>query len=265
MENYGKPGVSPKNAPVGASEAGTSSGVPLPGKPRARKLRDESHTSIRCIGPKWVMFLVAFWATKMIEQLNSLEFYVHLSRTSLFYLLEGAGFIRCIFVLGVSELGDIHKIAVYSKRDNVDLLYDLCPILSGVRHRDGLCCFSMPTLFWDALHIRDPCTPLFYSIVLSCIILYWIYWVYFECLTTAFKRFSHWDGWLRLCFIFLSFFDCIGLRWLKGKSSWIILLFRHQAQIKSFVVCVHFGTLLGSVSYLTNIDLVQKARHVYSS
>ena len=60
-----------------------------------------------------------FLSPKMIEQLNSLEFYVHLSRTSLFYLLEGAGFIRCIFVLGVSELGDIHKIAVYSKRDNL--------------------------------------------------------------------------------------------------------------------------------------------------
>ena len=56
--------------------------------------------------------------------------------------------------------------------------------------------FLMPTLFLDALHIRDPSegTPLFHSIVLPCIILYWIYWVYFECLTTAFKRFSHWDG-----------------------------------------------------------------------
>lgn len=57
MENLGFP---PKIVSVGASEAGTSSGVPLPGKPRARKLLDESHTSIRCIGPKWVMFLVAF-------------------------------------------------------------------------------------------------------------------------------------------------------------------------------------------------------------
>ena len=66
MEKYMESlGVSPTElSQLELSKVGTSSGVPLPGKPRARKLREASRTSIRCIGPKVCYLFGGFLSPK---------------------------------------------------------------------------------------------------------------------------------------------------------------------------------------------------------